>query len=354
MISIAMPTHVRGREISQDKIQLKNKLAEVDSMLEDGGVKRRQREDQLAGATSLLGDVEFWEHQSEQLAVYIDDAGELTTIAVSGQTKSRPSVVSSVFHLRHVLGDLNPVQLPVLVLTEKAVALYDLGPRGLTERDANLPSSFEDVNWFVDRERQRQQHPDRVGSPSNRHGHDPSAKEGEDTARFLRAVRDALPSEANGAPLVVLGDDSLVNRFAKLSGGEILSPKHSGVDDLSATAILEKAAPELERYRSQQITGLSAEALDELGVGNATTDLFEALSDAAAGRLSRVLLYGDADPVWGDFDPESLVVTTRADQEYGAVDLIDRLVATAYGTGAEIALSDSQLGGNDLVAVRRF
>jgi hypothetical protein len=78
------------------------------------------------------------------------------------------------------------------------------------------------------------------------------------------------------------------------------------------------------------------------------------LSDAAAGRLSRVLLYSDADPVWGDFDPETLVVTTRADQEYGAVDLIDRLMATAYGTGAEIVLSDSKLGGNDLVAVRRF
>jgi hypothetical protein len=354
MISIAMPTHVRGRDISQDKIQLKNKLAEVDSILEGNGVKRRQREDQLARATALLGDMEFWEHQSEQLAVYIDDSGELTTIAVSRQTRSRPSVVSSVFHSRHVLGDLNPLRLPVLVLTEKAVALYELSSRGLAEKNANLPSSLEDVNWFVDRERQRQQHPDRVGSPSNRHGHDPSAKEGEDTARFLRAVRDALPSEANGSPLVVLGDDNLVSRFAKLSGGEILSPKHSGVDELSTTAILERAAPELERYRSQQITGLSAEAMDELGVGNATTDLFEALSDAAAGRLSRVLLHSDADPVWGDFDPESLVVNKHADQEYGAVDLIDRLVATSYGTGAEIVLSDSKLGGNDFVAVRRF
>jgi hypothetical protein len=354
MISIAIPTHARGREVSQDRIQLKNQLAEVDSVLENSGVRSREREDQLAEVTALLGDVEFWEHQSEQLAVYIDDAGETTAIAVSEQTKARPTVVSTVFHLRHVLGDLNPVRLPVLVLTENVVALYEVSSGGVTEQDVDLPSSFEDVNWFVDRERQRQQHPDRVGSKSNRHGHDPTAKEGEDTARFLRAVRDALPVETIGEPLVVLGGENLVNRFESLSGGEILSPEHSGIDDLSTAAIYERAVPELERYQRHQVADLSADALDDLGVGNATTDLFEALSDAAAGRLSRVLLHSDADPVWGDFDPESLVVNTCDDQEYGAVDLIDRLIATAYGTGAEIILSDSNLGGNDLVAVRRF
>lgn len=354
LISIAIPTHVRGREISQDRIQLKNKLAEVDTVLEGNGVRTPQRKDQMADAMALLEDLEFWEHQSQQLAVYIDDNGEILPIAVSEQTRSRPTVVSPVFHLRHVLGELNPIRLPVLVLTEKRVELYEMSSTGLTGTDVDLPSSLDEVNWFVDRERQRQQHPDRVGSASNRHGHDPSSREGEDTARFLRAIRDALPSDAISGSLVVLGDDSLVNRFESISGVEILSPKHGGIDDPSTTVIFERAAPELERYRSRQVTNLRAEALDDLGAGMATTDLFEALSDAAVGRLSRVLLHIDIDPVWGDFDPGSLEVETRSGPEYGAVDLVDRLVATAYGTGAEIVLCDNKVGDNDLVAVRRF
>ncbi|MEX1092599.1 MAG: hypothetical protein WEF28_05525 [Acidimicrobiia bacterium] len=354
LISIAIPTHVRGREISQDRIQLKNQLAELDSTLEAAGVKSRQRASQLEAATALLDDVEFWEHQSEQLVLYVDDKGDILPIAVTRRSRHLPTVISTVYHLRHVLPDLHPVRLPVLVLTENAVKLYSATETDIDELEADLPSSLDDVNWFVDRETQRQQHPDRAGTSRNRHGHEASAGADEDTARFLRAVRDALPADFHGVPLVVLGDDNLVSRFKSISEEPILSPENSGVDDLSASAIHEMARPELERHRADMNSALSSEALDQLGVGNATTELAAALGDAVSGRISRVVLFADTKPAWGRVDPTSMQAETTDRPGLGDVDLIDRLIAESLATGADVVLTDAPSGDHDLVAVRRF
>lgn len=354
LISIAIPTHIRGRETAQDRIQLKNQLAELDSRLEKAGVRPRERDSQLGPARGLLDDVEFWEHQSEQLALYIDDEGDILPISVTRQSEHRPAVVGGVYHLRHVLSDIDPLRLPVLVLTEKAVRLYDATETDLDEVEADLPSSLEDVNWFVDRETQRQQHPDRAGSSRNRHGHEASTRADEDTSRFLRAVRDALPADSRGGPLVVLGDDSLVSNFESISDDPILSPENSGVDDLSASAIHEMARPALERHREQKTAGLSSDALNQLGMGNATTDLTTALGDAVSGRISRVVLYADAEPVWGRFDPASLQASTTDQPGLDDVDLVDRLVAEAVATGSEIVLTDVPPGDYEWIAIRRF
>lgn len=354
LISLAIPTHMRGREVSQDRIRLKNELAEIDSRLEEEGVKSRERASQLEAATGLLDDVEFWEHQSGQLALYIDDEGGILPIAVTARSEEIPTVISTVYHLRHVLTDLNPVRLPVLVLTENAVKLYLVSETSIDETDADLPSSLEDVNWFVDRETQRQQHPDRAGSSRNRHGHEASTRADEDTARFLRAVRDALPDDLLTGPLVVLGDDRLVSEFENISEDKILSPENSGIDDLSESAIHEMALPVLERHRAARSAEDSSAALDQLGVGMATTELTEALGDAVSGRISRVVLFADVEPVWGRFDSTSLQAEMTDQPRFGDVDLIDRLVAESLATGAEIVLTDAPTGDHDLVAIRRF
>ncbi|CAN5824374.1 hypothetical protein BH23ACT4_BH23ACT4_14780 [soil metagenome] len=354
LISIAIPTHVRGREVSQDRIQLKNRLADLDSALETAGVKSRERASQLAAATGLLDDVEFWEHQSEQLALYIDDDGGILPIAVTRASDGTPTVVSTVYHLRHVLSDLHPVRLPVLVLTENAVKLYSATETDIEEVPADLPASLKDVNWFVDRETQRQQHPDRAGSSRNRHGHESSNRADEDTARFLRAVRDAIPADLLVAPLVVLGEDSLVSRFENISEAPVSSPENSGIDDLSAGAIHEMARPELERLRAETKAAHSSQALNQLGLGMATTELEAALGDAVSGRLSEIVLFADAEPVWGRFDPISLHAETTEEPGLGDSDLINRLVAESLATGAEIVLTDAPTDDHDLIAVRRF
>jgi hypothetical protein len=124
LVSIAIPTHRRGRDVAQDPVRLKNELAEVDAQLEERGMKPRQRDQLLQQATETLDDVEFWEHQADQLAVFIEDDGSTTTLAVSEETGGAPSHVGDRFYVRYVLPDLDPILLPVLVLTQNFVGLY--------------------------------------------------------------------------------------------------------------------------------------------------------------------------------------------------------------------------------------
>lgn len=82
LISIFTPTHSKGRDVSQDRIRLKNLLGNADSDLEELGFKPRERKDRLRNARDLLDDREFWEHQAEGLAIYIDDDGEVNPVSL--------------------------------------------------------------------------------------------------------------------------------------------------------------------------------------------------------------------------------------------------------------------------------
>ena len=223
LISILIPTHQRGRDVAQDPIRLKNQLSEVEDRLEQMGWKPRQRSERLAAARELLEDKEFWEHQSAGLALYVDDSSDVTPVAVPIQLEPN-SYVAQSFHVRHIVPGMGIARVPILVLTKNAVRLLRGTRFAIEQIDTDLPDSFEDVNWFVDREKARQQHPDRAGSSRNRHGHEPSSREEADRNRFLRAVADALDPEVIEEPLVVVGDDDLVERFGQLVDFETVSP----------------------------------------------------------------------------------------------------------------------------------
>jgi hypothetical protein len=184
LISVFLPTHKKGRDVAQDKIRLKNQLSAIDDTLAGLGWKPRRRSQRLSAAHDLLDDLEFWEHQNGGLAVYIDDAGEVVPVATTRPVHSEP-VVMAVFMLRLIAGDLNGFDLPVLALTKGQVSLFKVNETGAEEISAEFPS-YDDVNWFVDREKERQQHPDMAGTDRGRHGHDPSDRNDEDLARFLR------------------------------------------------------------------------------------------------------------------------------------------------------------------------
>ena len=354
LISVYLPTHVRGAEIDQSRIMLKNGIAQVDTWLEDAGWKPRVREERLEAARHLLDDLEFWEHQGPGLAVLIDDEGEPTPVALTDPVKKR-SVLAAAFHLRPTIPSIEPTRLPVLVLTRHGVRLYSASSHDAHPVDADLPKSVDDVNWFVDREKQRQQHADRAGSKRSRHGHDPSASEGEDLERFLRAVSAALPEAVPLRPLVVLGDDNLVARFENVHDREMISPPNSGIGDVDDVGeVQEKAAEVVEDHETaEQETHLEL-AREQLGTGNAITDLTEGLIAAVSGRVSRLLIHREASPIWGRFDPSTLDVTFHDEQEVFDVDLLDRLAVHAMLNGAPVATTETPVDGQVFVAVTRF
>lgn len=356
LITILIPTHRKGRDVSQDPIQLKNQLSEVERELESLGRKPRERAERLSQARSLLGDKEFWEHQSDGLALYVDDSAALTPVSVP--VGVQPSFyVGQVFHLRHLIPSMNLAKVPVLTVTKKAVRLFSGSKSSIDEVDADLPESFDDVNWFVDREKQRQQHPDRAGAGGRAtHGHEPSARAEEDRDRFLRAVADALPAAVRNTPLVVLGDDDLVERFGSIAGLETVSPERSGVGNPADDNLIhEMAVPAIVQIERAGETEALKQAMDRLGVGQGTTHVSEALPAAMTGRIDEVVLERAAEPVWGRVDATTMTVERHEELETGDVDLMDRLVVEARKTSANVSTTAESIEeGDSFVATFRY
>ncbi|MGB8361220.1 MAG: hypothetical protein WCE80_07470 [Acidimicrobiia bacterium] len=352
LVSVYLPTHVKGAEVDQDQIRLKNGLTQVDGTLEDAGWKPRERGERLEPSLRLLDDQEFWAHQGQGLAVFIDDESSSTAVALPDEA-AELCVVSDVFHLRPMLRSLEPVELPVLVLTLGGVRLYRTSRHQTDRVDIDLPDSFDDVNWFVDREKQRQQHADRAGSKRSRHGHEPASARGEDLDRFFRAVDAALPVAEE--PLIVLGDDNIVARFGLASERGIQAEPDGGVADVDDIHAIHAAAGGVVGRHQSLLDEESVElALQELGTGNATTDLEESLQAAVSGRVSRVVLHAGASPRWGRFDPSTLETSMHDAREPFDVDLIDRLAVHALGTGAGVVPVEGTIDGHDFVTILRY
>jgi hypothetical protein len=351
-ISIYMPTHQRGREVSQDRIRLKNELTRASEQLSDRGWKPRERSERLAGAEMLLDDRDFWEHQSEGLGMFIDDSGEVTAVSLS-RAVGPVCMVMPVYSLRTLAGELHRPVLQVLALTRGFVGLYraDLGEA--ISLDSDLPESFEDVNWFVDREKQRQQHPDRAGTSRGRHGHEAGARVEEDTRRFLREVSDALPAGAD--PLVVLGDDDLVSRFEKETDRATVSPPNSGLSvPVANPRIHELVRPVVEDLERDAEETALAEAKEQIGLGNTALEIETALKEAISGRIERVVFDRGADPIWGRVDDATLEVIVSEERSISDVDLLDRLVVSTISNGGSIRAVDTPVDGRPFVGIRRY
>lgn len=354
LISIVMPTHQKGRDVAQDPIRLKNELSKVEGHLEDLGWKPRERSERLANARALLEDKEFWEHQSAGLALFVDDESQITPVSIPVDVDSN-SYVAQVFHLRHLVPGMGFARVPVLVLTKNAVRLMYGSKFVIEQVEVDLPESFDDVNWFVDREKERQQHPDRTGTSRNRHGHEPSSREDEDRSRFLRTVAEALPRDLLSVPLVVLGDDDLVERFGKVVDFETVSPRNSGVsrteDD---SAILELAVPAMEKIETARESEALKLAMDRLGVGEASTSIVDALPGAVSGRVSDLVITRGMEPIWGRLDATEMTVDVRDEPGPGDVDLLDRLVVESRKTGANITTVAEPIEGDSFIATLRY
>lgn len=351
LISIFMPSHSKGRDVSQDRIRLKNLLAEADTVLEELGFKPRQRETRLQYAHDLLEDREFWEHQGAGLAVYVDDEGAVTPVSLSYPV-DESVIVMSLFLIRPLLEELTLPEIQVLALAKGEVGFFVVQKNGARRMVVDLPESFDDVNWFVDRESQRQQHPDRTDSSRARHGHDPSAAESEDVNRFLREVDQALPDDG---PILVLGDDDLVARFARVTDRRVMSPANSGITSpLTEAEVLENTRPLFEEMVRDRERAALDEAREQLGAGNALTDLLETVSAAITGRIGKLLIDPSIEPIWGRVDEATLDVTIHDERAHADVDLVDMVVVAAMENGADVTPLVSDSADYPLLAVTRF
>lgn len=359
-VTIFVPTHRRGQEISGDPLVLKNLLGLAEQALTDDGLRRPEIEELLRPARELQADAMAWNHMSDGLAIFL---GPKTTtmyrvpLAVPALvTVGARFVVSPLLRLlggrEHHL---------VLALSQERIRLLE-GSRTVVEQIEldDVPTALRDVIEPLDPRSDtiaRSLGSARGGGAAVFFGHgtiDGDVKNKDRTA-FLRQVSDGLDQvlRDRDLPMVLAGLPETIAAYREVSSyPHVLDQTiEHNPDDLSDA--------ELHEHSWAIIAGLRDEAREEslgrmrsrLGTGTASTDPAAIDAAAAEGRVAE-LLVADVQRSWDRTEPT--LVRLGAEEDHGLVELVDRAARATMATSGEVTVVDGSSLPQEIAALLRY
>ncbi len=339
-VSIFLPTHVRGREVRQDPVRLRNLLGQAEDKLVARGMRAEEGRALLAPARRMVDDDLFWRHQDRGLAVFIAPGMfryHRIPIAVDERV-----IVGPEFHIRPLLNLLAvDGQFFVLALSASRARLFQGSRFGFVEREIAFPEGVATVAAETDySENTRHASPvarPRSGAPGGipkTHGFGDSPEEYRKIEQlvYLRRVAAALDEamSTETAPLLVVADPQSRGHFAKISqagnlveDGIDINPDAMSDDDLHRLAV--------EHIRPV-FTAARARALEQFHVllGNndprATLRIDDIVRGARFGRVEMLFL-AESETLWGHYDEKADKVVARGTPNGGDTDLLDYAAA---------------------------
>lgn len=302
-VSIFMPTHVRGSEILQDPIRLKNLVRQARTELLSAELTPVDADAFLAPAAALLDDSSFWRHQEQGLALFLD-GGEPRVLKVALPLSERV-VVGTAFHVRPLLPLLAADgAFGVLTISTEKVRLFQASRFALVEDETvDLPSGVSEEMGELDYENPVQASP--VARPhtgtidiSNAqvYGDSPEDWKKDRLVDFVRRVAAAVDerSAAHPVPLVLVAGAEIGGHFQKFSRlGPLLAGVVGANPEAMTSAQLHDAAyavlqPQLDADRQKVLDQF--QGLRRSGDPRAVIGVEAVLSAAQLGRVDTLLL----------------------------------------------------------------
>lgn len=365
-VSIFLPTHVRGSEVRQGPIRLKNLISQAHNGLLAAGLSAAQADAFMAPAASLIDDYPFWQHQDQGLVLFLDSDREhhyQVPIPLSEQV-----VVGPGFHVRPLLPILAADgAFCVLTITAGSVRLFDASRFALVEADSSdLPENLSDDLGEPDYENPVQASPvarPHTGSISisnaQVYGDSPAEWRKSRLVEFARRVATAVERRlaVNPVPLVLVADAEVGGHFRKLS---TLGPLLAGVIEANPESMdqqqLHEAAYTVMRPRLDAGPVEAVERCQAL-LGSedprATTSTEDLVRAAYQGRVDTAFLSED-ETVSGSYDEANDQIVNGDGPQAG--DLLEAVaVQTLQHGGAVHLLSRAKVPGpGPAAAVLRY
>jgi len=353
LVSLYLPTHRAGREVTQDPVRLRQLVASAAAEVAESEL--------LAAANRLLDDRDFWAHGTDGLAVLAGADG--TTAVRLSESPRELAVVSDRFHLKPLMATVGrSVVFDVLALSRHRARLVSVtGPRAVEVDVAGMPASMAEALRFDDRERQLQSHAgDRVGTgrvAATFHGQGGAGDARDaDLERYLQQVDHAVAEHHAGStrPLVLAAVDEIVGVYRKLTRcGSVVDEHLAGnPDQLPAADLADRARPlveppSIEAERNARESFLAA--------SRATVDTIEqAVVAAAAGQVAAVFVPGDRE-YWGRYRAGHHMLDERETRAPGDHDLADVAAGETLRHGGQVfvvAAADVPGGGTAAASLR--
>lgn len=360
-VSLFMPTQRVSTDTDADRLQWKNLIAGVESILLDR-MRRPDVESLLKPARDLHDDAMTWQYMSDGLAMFLTPDGH------SEHRVAAPMTTLATVGDRHVLGPLvrllsGDEHFLVLALSQQKVRLLS-GSRNTVEEvqlDA-VPTSLTDV---IDPPEPRSDAMARPvsskGGPAIFYGHgagDDHFKQDE-VNRFLRrvaqGVRDLLADQTS--PLILVGLENLVHGYKEANEYTHLVDEFvsHNADDLSDEKLHELAWPIVEKRLRAQRAGVFEKFRELDGTGKVSSDLDLVVEAAGQGRVET--LFVRADPwAWERAnDDNAPVVELGKDEAYAVAEKVDEAaVATLTNSGRVFATAQTTVPGSEVAAIFRY
>jgi len=367
LLSVYLPTHVKGAEIQQDPIRLKNRLRDLEARIEQIPHDKHKVRERIDALRPLIDDEQFWKHMSRGLALFVSDEGVVKRRLP--HTAEELAVISDRFILRPLLPGVSSGDTFFLLdLSEKYTRLATCTRDGARQIDHDdLPEHIAEVVGYDVEEKSLQFHTEAqtVGTGGTRaavfHGHGSGGEEDEQKERqqFLEAVDNAVNQiiDEPTTPLVLAGDERVVAMFKNLThyptvveDSVIGNYDHEDIDEVYEMA-LPLVTPALDaakrtdhdRLRQQAHTDDAVAGLDQIlpTLENARVDTL--FVDARVNR-------------WGRFDREAGRVQVHDAREPEDEDLLDLAMVHARDTGAKVVHAEREHLPNEepVAALLRF
>lgn len=363
-VSMFLPTYRVGAEAQQNQIRLKNLIRVAEEKLLAGGCRPQEARTLLEPVQGLAGNVTFWKHQSEGLAIFISSS--VFNHYCLPADFDELIVVADHFHVKPLLPVLGgDDRFYVLTLSQNEIHLFagtKLNFRKV-EIDA-IPQSLVEALQYDDLEKQVRFHrgSQRGGERSSMiSGHGADLDDNKDNIlKYFRQIdkglHDLLRDER--IPLVLAGVDYLfpiykeVNTYTHLMDEGITgNPRGMTLEQLhrQAWAIVD---PCFQKDENDAI----AQYRQSSGTGLTSKDVLEIVPAAYHGRVG-LLFIAKGYQKWGVFDPVSNEVRVNEKMETeGGEGLIDfAAIQTFLNGGAVFVLPQEKMPDEaPLTAIFRY
>lgn len=368
-VSIYMPTHRTGPETQQDPIRLKNLLGEAEKHLAARGVSTRDVQKTLEPADKLLQDSDFWQHQSDGLAIFLSSKGvRHYRLPLDFE---QLVVVIDHFHIKPLLplftGD---GQFYILALSQNEVRLLNCTRDSVSEIGiGQIAGSLTDALPSDDHQASLQLHiSGSLGGMSGESsvtfhgqggGSDESAKN--ELLRYFHLVANGLTEFLQGeqVPLILAGVEYLLpiykeaNRYPNLIDMAI-----KGNPDLLSAAELHKSAWDIIGPRFQAAQEEAVAHYQQLAgqASERVADTLEKIIPAAYHGRVETLFVATGVQQWGVFDPVTNKIELHDQIQADDEPLLDLAAVQTYLKGGVVYAVEPEKvpGETSAAAVLRY
>lgn len=364
-VSIFMPTHVKGRDLRQDPINLKNLLKTAEEQLVAKGMRGTEARDLLQPAKNRVEDAEFWTQNQSSLAFYLSPG--FSRVYRLPIEQKELLVVNDRFEISPLLSLLEGKIFYVLAVSNDSVRLLECTPHSC--RNLKLPDDVATTFSAAIGSDSHEAPTLRPGGDSSNpsgaggaiHGEpaDTQNKDAEDRMFFFRQIDNGVlrvVSDAD-APLILAAADSTSPLYRQSSNHKhILEQTIVGnPDHVSSDVLHEKALQILNPKWQQEVNDLQERFGTAYAHQLASNKVSEILPAAMQGRVD-TLFVAPGHAKWGRLDENTGIVYLKDAPTEGDEDLVDKTaVQTLLTSGRVVVVSpDSMPGKGTLAAIYRY